>query len=403
MKSGNKSKAKFGCKQAETGFSLSAAVKSGKFNGMEANGQEKVLVCPLDWGLGHATRCVPIIQALLRRGRAVVVAADGAPLSFLKLEFGDRIAYQRFPGMAIRYPERGQMALQIFFKLPAFLRSVVKEHRQLKRLIRDTGASLVISDNRYGLWNKRIFSVFMTHQVFIQAPEHWKWIEPLLWRLTRWFIRRYDQCWIPDFPSEPNLSGELSHASDLKDYHYIGPLSRFSSMAVQDYESPLPEGFPMDYYLVILSGPEPQRSLLEEALKRQFEKTDLPVVFVLGKPEVVQKEQSGKRMVFNHLATSHLAFLIKNARLVICRPGYSSLMDLAVFGKKVLLIPTPGQTEQEYLGNLLKQQGQAHCVKQNQIGLQKDIALAIAYSGIRKIDRNDGFLEKALDESLKKA
>ncbi|MEE4177441.1 MAG: glycosyltransferase [Bacteroides sp.] len=369
---------------------------------MEGKAQEKVLVCPLAWGLGHATRCVPIIQALLKRGRAVVVAADGAPLDFLKQEFGTRVAYHRFPGMIVRYPEKGRLAVQILFQLPAFLLSVIKEHRQLKKLIRDTGATLLISDNRYGLWNKKVFSVFMTHQVFIQAPEYWKWIEPLLWRLTRWFIRPYDHCWIPDFPFEPNLSGRLSHGRSLQNLHFIGPLSRFSAIAEQDYENPLPEGFPKEYYLVLLSGPEPQRSLLEEILKKQFETTCLPVVFVLGKLGVEQKEQKEKLLIFNHFATPQLAFLIKNARLVICRSGYSSIMDLAVFGKKALLIPTPGQTEQEYLGSLLEEQGQAHCVKQDQLDLQRDIAPAMFYSGILKIDRHDGLLEKALDEFLKK-
>ena len=349
---------------------------------METKLPERVLVCPLDWGLGHATRCVPVIRALLEEGWQVVVAADGAPLAFLREELGDQAAYRRFPGKAIRYPSHGCLALKILFSLPALFLSVIREHRQLKTLIRETGARMVISDNRYGLWNKKVVSVFITHQLFIKAPGLLKWTEPLLRALVRFFIRRYDQCWVPDVEAEPGLSGELSHGKGFQNIRYIGPLSRFTGIPGSSLENPLPEGFPGDFFLVLLSGPEPQRTFLEEALSRAFEQTEWPVVFVLGQPGSSRKKSSRNRLTMSHGSTSQLAWLIRHARMVVCRPGYSSLMDLAVFGKKALLIPTPGQTEQEYLGRLLQKQGHAYCVDQGKLDLQKDIKRAERYSGI---------------------
>lgn len=388
--------------QVQIVFSLIAAVKSGKFSGMETGVQERVLVCPLEWGLGHATRCVPLIRALLMQGWEVVVAADGAPLAFLRQEFGAQLAYHRFPGKIIRYPANDQMGLKILFQLPGLLFSVIREHRHLKRIVRETAASMVISDNRYGLWNKEVFSVFITHQVFIRAPKNWKWAEPLLWRVVRFFIRHYDQCWVPDFESEPNLSGALSHNRKFSDLIYIGPLSRFSELAKVGLRNPLPKSFPGDFYLVVLSGPEPQRTQLEETLSRQFAGLDVAVIFVLGRPQASLEEHKGKRLVLSHASTSHLAWLIENARLVICRPGYSSLMDLAIFGKKALLIPTPGQTEQEYLGDMLKQQEQAHCVNQGMLDLQRDLPLAEDCTGIRKTEINDTNRKELIGALLKR-
>lgn len=368
---------------------------------MERQVRVKVLVCPLDWGLGHATRCVPVINALLRRGLEVVVAADGPPLEFLRQEFGDRVDYRQFPGKNIRYPARGPMALKIFSQLPSLFLSVVKEHFQLKKLIRDTGAGMVISDNRYGLWNKKIFSVFITHQVFIRAPHPLKWTEPILWRLVHFFIRRYDQCWVPDYATEPNLSGALSHAKPFEDLVFTGPLSRFSELLPAAYEDPLPDDFPPDFFLVVLSGPEPQRTFLEEDLISQFKKTGKAVVLVQGKPGKFQQERLGNLLTINHLPTPQLAWLIQRSRLVICRPGYSGLMDLAVFGKKALLIPTPGQTEQEYLGNLLQRLGQAHCASQGQVDLQGDLAAAESHTGILKTVASERIIQGLAEALLK--
>lgn len=367
---------------------------------MDRSKNPTVLVCPLNWGLGHATRCVTLVKALLARNCRVIIAADGPPMDFLQQEFAGEAGFRRFRGKAVRYPQKGNMALKMLLQLPSLLSSIRKEHLELKRLIKETGASVVISDNRYGLWNKNLKTVFITHQLFIQAPKGMKWLEPLLWRITRFFVSKHDQCWVPDFLSEPCLSGVLSHERKFHGARFVGPLSRFSNLPASQFESPLPEDFPTDFFLALISGPESQRTIFEKMLTGQFKETDLPVVFVLGVPGYMESEGNGNHYFLSHASTNQLAWLIKNARMVICRPGYSTLMDLAVFGKKALLVPTPGQTEQEYLGQMLAESKQAFCMKQSELDLKTNILQAENFEGIRKAEKRSDLHEQALNDLL---
>lgn len=366
---------------------------------MESRPQTTVLICPLNWGLGHATRCVPIINALLVRNCRVVVAADGPALDFLQKEFR-QTSFIRFQGKTIRYNQKGSLAFRLLLQTPMLLWSGIQEHFVLKRLIKQTGASLVISDNRYGLWSNKARTVFITHQLFIQAPGGLKWIEPLLWQITRFFLKKYNHCWVPDFPEAPGLSGLLSHKLHVPRITFVGPLSRFHSLSDNAFRNPLPNNFPGHFILCILSGPEPQRSSFERLLKYQFEKASLPAVFVLGKPGNNLRHGSGNIFFIDHAASEEFAWLIKNASLVICRSGYSTLMDLSVFGKKALLVPTPGQTEQEYLGQMLLNSGMAYSVSQSNFNLEKDIVHANNFSGIKDLLYGGDLLSGAIDQVL---
>lgn len=381
-------------------FSPLSCLENCNFSRMEGKAQRVVLVCPLNWGLGHATRCVPVINALLSRKCKVVIAADGASLSFLQQEFVGKADFRRFRGKSIRYPQKGNMALSMALQTPSLLFSIFWEHRELKKLIRQTGASIVISDNRYGLWNENARTVFITHQLFIRAPKKMKWLEPWLGRIVRFFVGKYDFCWVPDFAKAPGLSGALSHKEALPGLRFAGPFSRFAAIEEFSFRNPLPEGFPAKFFLAILSGPEPQRSNFEVLLRRQFEKTGEPVVFVMGKPQKELRQWKGNAFAMSHAKTSELSWLIKHARLVICRPGYSTLMDLAVFGKKALLVPTPGQTEQEFLGQMLAESKQAFCIKQSELDLETQILQAEKFKGITKAEKDNDLLEQALDDLL---
>ncbi|MBW6498366.1 MAG: hypothetical protein K0B09_08270 [Bacteroidales bacterium] len=367
---------------------------------MEGRAQTVVLIGPLNWGLGHATRCVPIINALLFRKCKVMIAAEGASLAFLQKEFSDRAYFLRFRGKSIRYPSKGNMLLSMALQTPGLLFSILREHRELKKLVRQTGAKAVISDNRYGLWNKNARTVLITHQLFIRAPKAKKWLEPWLGRVTRFFVKKFDICWVPDFAEAPGLSGALSHKEPLPGLRFIGPLSRFTAIAEGSFKNPLPEDFPADFFLVVLSGPEPQRSIFEVMLWAQFQRTGDPVVFVQGKPDGELRQCTGNAFFMNHAKTSELAWLVTHCRMIICRPGYSTIMDLSVFGKKALLIPTPGQTEQEYLGQMLTESGQAFCVKQSELDLATHVLVAEKLAGIKKIEKQDDLLENALNELL---
>jgi UDP:flavonoid glycosyltransferase YjiC (YdhE family) len=366
---------------------------------MEARFKPIVLICPLNWGLGHASRCIPIINGLLSRNCKVVVAADGPPLALLQKEF-PHLVFFRFRGKTVRYPEKGNMVLKMLAQVPSLLYSIWKEHKELKKLIIKTGASVVISDNRYGLWSKHAKTVFITHQLFIRAPRAIKWVEPVIERLNKFFIRRFDQCWVPDFPESPGLSGSLSHKESIPGVRFVGTLSRISDLSESGFKNPLPNDFNKAFSLAIISGPEPQRSIFENILRAQVEKTTQPVVFMLGKPEGGLRQKTANAYFFDHATTAEFAWLIKNAGMVICRSGYSTLMDLSAFGKKALLVPTPGQTEQEYLGQMLAESGQARCVKQMELKLESDIILADKCYGIKTFKQTDDLLNEALAQVL---
>ncbi|MEZ5197127.1 MAG: glycosyltransferase [Bacteroidales bacterium] len=327
-----------------------------------------ILLCPLDWGIGHATRCVPIIHALVNQGAKVIVATDNRPFSFLQQEF-PHLQFVRFPGYNFSYPEKGSMVLKMLFAAPGIIRDIKKEHLQLDKMITDHNIDAVISDNRFGLYSKLVPSVYITHQVMIKAPAGLKFLEPMLHSINKKYISKYSTCWIPDFAGETNLSGDLSHKYELQtDSFFIGPLSRFYHA-----DSTISMDNRNDYdFTVMLSGPEPQRTILEQVLIAQLKKTKYRGVVLGGKPDQEEEMELSDRIRFySHLDTASLKKLLQVSDIVISRPGYSTIMDLAVFGKKAIFIPTPGQTEQEYLAEYFRQRNMCFKMEQNDLNISK--------------------------------
>lgn len=305
----------------------------------------RVLVCALNWGLGHATRCVPVIRMLLREGYDVVVASDGYPLCFLQQEFPD-LAYEELPPYGIRYAKGQSQVWAMLRNLPRIVLGVVREHYWLKAYLRRAHVDLLVSDNRFGLWQRGLPSVYITHQLNIKLPKGLKALEPLCSKLHASFISRHASCWIPDVATEENLSGALSHGRRLPSgAEFVGFLSRFQGL----------EGLAPDstcHTLCILSGVEPQRSLMEAELIERFRHTGRPALIVQGKPKGERREERlGDVCLVSHLPDDELAACILGAEHIISCSGYSTLMDLAVLGclSKAELRPTPGQPEQEYL------------------------------------------------------
>ena len=312
--------------------------------------KKSVLVCPLDWGIGHATRCVPVIRHFLDQGFRVVIGSERRPLAFLRREFPD-LEFVKFPGTHIIYPKRSLMVLKMIIQGPKLLLGVRKEHKLLRKIIAEQEIDLVFSDNRYGLWSKEVPSIFMTHQLQINVPRYLGVFSRLVQRINYNLIRKYDECWVPDFESHKGLAGELSHPSCLPDHlHYIGPLSRFSGGIRQPGFREIP---PFEI-LILLSGPEPQRTILEETLLGQLQHTDIKAVIVRGITERQEERKFSEHIrIYSHLESDILQEYIRNALVVICRSGYSSIMDIVAMGKKAIFIPTPGQTEQMYLARYL--------------------------------------------------
>lgn len=308
--------------------------------------KKNVLICPLDWGLGHATRCVPIINKFKEKGANVFIAASNRPLAFLKKEFPD-LNFIDFPGYNITYPKGGSMAFAMLKSSPAILKAIQKEKIQIEQIIEKNSIEIVISDNRFGLASSNAYSIYMTHQILIRCPSPLRFLESSLFRKHKSYISQYNECWIPDFDGEMNLSGDLSHKYTAHPQtFFIGPLSRFSEIKQDE----ITRNFLYDI-MVILSGPEPQRSIIEDIIHEQALKMkNLKFLIVRGitEKDTENHEDNNIRLV-SHLETAAMRQAIIESDLIVCRPGYSSIMDLSVLGKKAAFVPTPGQTEQEYL------------------------------------------------------
>ena len=341
--------------------------------------KEKVLICPLDWGIGHATRCVPVISKLVELGFEVVVAASGRPLEFIRKEYPG-VSVIDFPGITINYPENDRIALRMFKLLPRLIYGIWDEHRTLKKIAVQSEATLIISDNRFGCWHASIPSVFITHQLNIQVPGKLKFLRGFINAINYWFINKYDACWIPDFEPHRGLAGSLSHPVRLpSNARYIGILSRFSKPV-----NPFPDWIQPDFdLLVMLSGPEPQRTILEEKILLQLVSINMQVALVRGMPESDEVYLLDNRIhVFAHLDSMRLHEMIKKSALVICRSGYSSIMDMVTLGKRAIFIPTPGQTEQEYLSRYLMDKKIYFSTGQNDFNLLYSIEMSKNFPGM---------------------
>lgn len=324
----------------------------------------KVLIAALNWGLGHATRCIPLIRALRANGHEVILASDGSAYYLLQAEFPE-LECVRLPSYRIRY-EGNSMVRNMMRRLPRILYAMYAEHRAVRTLVRERGITHIISDNRYGCYSPHAANIFITHQLHLRVPGVWLgWVVN---GMMRRYLDRFDEIWVPDMPHEnDNLSGALSHPPSSEKVQYVGLLSR---MSAQERSTEEPE-----YDVaVILSGPEPQRSHLEQRIIEQLLSLPYKCIIVQGKPRVLRHQYLADHIeMVSYLTSDALQQVIRRSEMIVCRSGYSSLMDLAVLGKKALLIPTPGQTEQEYLAERLSEKGWFVARKQEEFHLDQDL------------------------------
>ncbi len=375
-----------------------------------------VLVSPLSWGFGHAGRMIPVALELKRRGCIVIFAADSSLLEIAGRELPG-IRLLEIPGLRIRYSRRLPQYICIVLQLPRIIASGFREHRILKRLVRELNPSLIISDNRFGFYNRKVYSVYVTHQLRIPFPRFLRFLEtPAAW-LHRLIINRYDLCLVPDYPGGVNLSGRLSHGIRLpRNIICMGPVSRFAgdndcevsaSGAASGSEISVSAGLSgtsnppkhpdmegsaglsgtsnppkhpdmegsaglsgtcylpshpdkeesaglsgNPYTCLILSGPEPQRTLLLEKTADALRETEI-VILSTGPAPHGFAERYPSATFITAPANETMRSIIAASSLVIARAGYTTVMELFMMGRGAVIIPTPGQTEQEYLGKHL--------------------------------------------------
>ncbi len=340
--------------------------------------KKRVLVCPMDWGLGHATRDVPVIRLLLEAGAEVIIGADNKPLQFLRKRF-PQLRWVKMEGYRPEYQKRGPLVLKIAAELPKMMAETMPVRKKLEQIIKQYDIDAVVSDNRYELWSEQVPTVFMTHQLNIELRGMLAPAKGVVRKVLYSFIEKHNEVWIPDVEGEPNLSGILSHVKQFPEvpHYFVGPLSRFEFVKKGDEKTAAVD------LLCIMSGPEPQRTILEKRLTDKLKNMDYKTVLLSAKPDKAERRTVGNVQVLSHADDAAMASLLRNTGLVISRSGYTTVMDLAVFGTKALFIPTPGQPEQEYLAKRFREKGQYYSVEQSAPHLEQAVEKAMEYPGIK--------------------
>lgn len=330
----------------------------------------------MNWGLGHASRCIPLVRRLIHEGHEVILGGDGESLTLLRKHF-PKLRYTYLAPLNLRYSAGKSQVWAILKALPKLFFWSLKDHAMLQAVLREEPIDYVLSDNRFGLYinrpstndhrpstnDHRPTTIYLTHQLHIMLPRPWRWLEPLVARLHARIYTRFNKVWIPDYEeTDKSLAGELSHLkisniqSQISNLHYIGPLSRF-----EDYDRSQDNPIAQNYTIVaVLSGLEPHRTLLEKEIVARYLDTDEQVLIVQGlvnRPNTRFKRRN--ITLVPSITDAELVPVLMNAKHIIARSGYSTIMDLHALGllpsknetpnPQIELIPTPGQPEQEYL------------------------------------------------------
>ena len=339
------------------------------------NSKKNILVAPLNWGLGHATRCIPIIRELEKNGFTPILASDGVALQLLQIEF-PYLQSLELPSYEIEYAKSGaDFKWKLIKNSPKMIEAIFAEKKIVKKWIADFNLQGIISDNRLGVYSKKIPSVFMTHQLNVLSGKT-TWISS---KLHQHFIKKFSECWIPDIEENPNLTGKLGHLKNSSlNLKYLGPLSRLEK-----------KDLPIKYDLmVILSGPEPQRTFLELKLKNEVRQFIGNVLFIKGVIEPQQKTtKDGNVTYYNFMKSYDIETAFNESEIVLCRSGYTTIMDLAKLQKKAFFIPTPGQFEQEYLAKRLKSKDLVPYAKQDNFNIE-DLADVKLYQGLPQFKKD---------------
>ncbi len=312
----------------------------------------KILVAPLNWGLGHASRCVPVVRRLQDEGHEVILGGDGESLTLLRKHF-PKLRYVYLAPLNLRYSKGRNQVGALLRAMPHIWMWMHKDHALLKAVLREEKFDRVISDNRFGLYSKRVESIYITHQLHIVLPRGWKWLESLAAHIHARIYTRFNKVWVPDYEEmTESLAGVLSHPQKTNEkIEYIGPLSRFSS-------TPQTSQGKTYEVVAVLSGLEPQRTLLEKELLARYQDTRQKVLIVQGlinRPNTRIKR--GNITIVPRMEDQELCEALLGAEHIIARSGYSTIMDLEALSalKRAELIPTPGQSEQEYLADWIAQ------------------------------------------------
>lgn len=351
--------------------------------------RKRILVAALDWGLGHAARCIPIIKELQSRNCEVFIASSGRALKLLQKEFPQLTSFE-LEGYDPQYPQSSSMVWKMAFQLPKFLRIISREQFQTERIVSQQKIDVVISDNRYGCFSRRVKSVILTHQLNIQMPKWWKWMQPRVNNYNYKKLKQFSECWVPS--SLDSIIPVLTNSKTDLNVRHIGYVSRFEKKTMEKKYD----------VCAICSGPEPQRSIFEKMLTKELKKSNLRSILIRGKTEVMNQyyNKNEKVTIANYLTADAMNEVIEQSEMIIARSGYSTVMDLAKLNRKAIFIPTPAQTEQELIAAELTKQNIAYSTQQSKFDLEIALEESKKFTGFLNFDFDNSLLSKAIDSLL---
>lgn len=337
----------------------------------------KILFGVCSWGLGHAVRDLPLLKRIIRRGYEVTVVGKGRSLDFIKKELGEKCTYCEIPDYLPPYSEKSFSVAKFVGRFPIYLREIAREHKKIKKLVESNGYQRIVSDSRFGIYYPGIPSYLIFHQLRFIAPGRVRIFERCTEGFNYLSLDNFNKILVPDLKQEDLcLSGDLSHNLHYfkeSKVEYLGLLCDLKKMD-------MPED--IDYFISI-SGPEPQRTILEQKILPQLPLLKGKIVVALGKPEEKKEIFYHGARIYSYLDRKTQQEIMNRSRLIISRPGYTTLMELAILGKKALLIPTPGQTEQTYLASYHMRKGNFYSVSQEKLDLARDVVEAKRYPGLK--------------------
>ncbi|MCK4904801.1 hypothetical protein KAS42_00960 [bacterium] len=352
-----------------------------------------VFVSPLSWGLGHATRDVPIIKELLKHNHKVTIASSGPSLVFLQKEFPQcRFIY--FPDYPPPYTKSRFFIAKFTAYIPIMIHAIRVEEKKARQFFKENKYDLIISDNRFGVYSPDVPSFLISHQLRFSAPKVLSFAEQWAQSFNSHFHKNFTRVIVPDnSPDTVSLSGTLSlntRKATQERIYYAGILSSIRKIDVaEDID-----------FLISISGPEPQRTILEEVMMKQVQKLPGKKMVLLGRPaEDFEYKMPEFTTVKSHAGREEMSVLMNRAKFIISRSGYTTMMEIAELGKtKCLFIPTSGQTEQVYLSQYYMEKGWFYSKSQYSLDILRDVEEAKKYSGFPPMQGSQSNAEKLYKE-----
>jgi len=330
---------------------------------VKATQPKRILISPLNWGLGHASRLTPIINELIKEGHQCYIAGEKPSISVIQQAFPN-LTFIILDNFSIQLSNSNQQLFKLARQLPQFIQSIKRDKRTVESLVNKFNIDCIISDNRYGFRHNFIPSVLLTHQTNIRSGKTMSWLKPIVQLFLKNWIKRFDACWIPDIAGQLTISGKLSSKNLHPNTFRIGITSRLS---IEQHKANIPKQLQNPDVLIISSGPEPQRSLFEGLIKERYINSNLRVVLLRAQPDGKELMKNGFITSLPHCNSSSYLYLLNKSKQIVCRSGYSTLMDLVYVKRKAILIPTPGQYEQEYLAEHMRKHFHFSTVCQKEI------------------------------------